>query len=143
MRTPCACKKHSIEKCTMSADVVLTYQTEMLVPCGGSEHANLCRKICCVYTMDQYQQLHIFNQPHHDQYGDVRRTSNILENCPYGSGSSILGMLLIAKISSAAGYKNKNNLSVYLFDGCSDIHLSSSTTVYRCTIGHTIHCQDR
>ena len=44
---PYVCRKSSIEKCTMLADILLMFCTETLVPFGALEHPNLCKKVCC------------------------------------------------------------------------------------------------
>ena len=45
---PYVCRKNSVEKFTMSADVLLMFCTETLVPFGALEHPNLCKKVCYV-----------------------------------------------------------------------------------------------
>ena len=47
MKAPYIHRKNSIEKCTMSADILLTICTEALVLFGALEHPNLCEKVCC------------------------------------------------------------------------------------------------
>ena len=44
--TPYVHRENSLEKCTISADILLMFSMETLVPFGGLEHPNLCETVC-------------------------------------------------------------------------------------------------
>jgi len=84
MEAPYVHRKNSIEKCTMLADVLLTFCTETLVPFGALEYPNLCKKVCCDNGIAVVHSVHTVCAHVHGMYtyGTIKYTLKYVHRMP-------------------------------------------------------------